>query len=97
MNSFKISLESIQYANGLHMEIQEKFTDLFVSSGGPVEVAMLQDKDFQENGKKCIYLTPSESVIPQAISRIYSGVPSDLSPKEGLALLVGSANFIESL
>jgi hypothetical protein len=92
---YKFPLTKQQVGNGLDAKIQEQFQALFVASGQPKQMALFASK----NAVDGIDLFLSPASLPAATDLIvqYGGVPCDKPKPEGLALLSGLQNSLDSL
>ena len=96
MECIKITLSSDDYSKGEHMNIQNKFFEIFKASGAPQDMMMLTLKDSPIDGKP-IFLTPINNDLLQVISRAYQSEISILPSADSLSLRVGHSDAISNL
>ena len=95
MKCFKLNLTSSDYANGVHIKIQDAFEKIFISSDGSKDIAMFSSKS--SVGDIPLYLVPSDNPAIEVIARAYPSESSDLPDGDSLILLVGNSDAISYL
>lgn len=95
MKCLEIKFSTSDYANGVHMKLQDEFQQAFMLKKAPEGMVMLSSKGRLED--KSIYLTPSNDDLIVAIGRAYNASESTLPSSDTLTLLVGHSNAIDSL
>lgn len=96
MECIKITLSSSDYANGVHMDIQNKFFEVFKISKAPKNMMMLSLKDHPIDGKP-IFLLPHDNPLIVALSRLFQSEISTLPNISELSHLSGHADAIDIL
>jgi hypothetical protein len=95
MKCLEIKFSTSDYANGIHMKLQDEFLEAFKLKKAPEGMVMFSSKGRLED--KSIYLTPVNDDLLIAIGRAYNASQSILPPADTLSLLVGHSSSIDSL
>lgn len=89
MKCLKVNFSKLDYANFVHMKLQDEFHHVFMLTNAPEGMAMFSSKGRLED--QSIYLIPSNNELLVAIGRTYNACESTLPSSDNLSPLAGYA------
>ncbi len=90
MSWHKVSLSVDQVNSGEEMNIQDRFTALFMVAKGPKEMALFSTK-LELQGLK-MFFSPGSRPYAKGLIDQYNGEPCPTPPKEDVTLVSGHAD-----
>jgi hypothetical protein len=92
---FKALLTYPQLAGDEPQALRKKFSDIWVDSGSPKEMALFCETDPTDEGLS-VYFSPRSLPMAESLISSYSGTPCK-RPKKELAMLVGHSDALKLL